>query len=747
LNPSDSSDLDGQRADSSAFELLHERVKRWIWEKQWTELRDAQERAIPSVLARQRDLVIAAATAAGKTEAAFLPICSQLVGAGPGSVRALYVSPLKALINDQFRRLEELCEALDIPVHRWHGDVSAQAKRRVLDEPSGILLITPESLEALFVNHGYRLSRVFPALDWTVLDELHAYIGRERGRQLQSLLHRLETVIGRRVMRIGLSATLGDMALAADYLRPSGDAEIIVSKAAGQELRLQIRGYQTLGDPAESEGAENEAEPRVDTAVHAISRHLLKVLRGTSNLVFANSRRDVETFADLLRRACENQRLPNEFVPHHGNLSKEIREDVESRLKDTSSPTTAICTSTLEMGIDIGQVSSIAQIRAPFSVSALRQRLGRSGRRGEPAVLRVYITEREITENTTLLDQLRPELVQSVAMTELLLDRWCEPPDDGALHLSTLVQQILSIIAERGGVQPAEAWRLLCETGPFAAVDEQRFAHLLRAIGKRDLIMQSDDGTLLHGEKGEKIVGHFSFYSAFATPEEFRVVYGGHVLGSLSSHHPVTERLNLILAGRRWRVVSVDPDEKTIVVEPAGGGRVPYFEGGGGQVHDKIRLEMQAVYESTDMPAYLNTGAQELLLQARRTYVRLGLDETPIVRDGRDTIVFLCRGDRITTTVAIALVDNGLGVATQGPVLLARDVSPSDVREHLAALARKAPLDVERLATTVTNKQGEKYDWALDDALLSADYASRALDGEGAARAIHAVLEASAVDR
>ncbi len=716
----------GSERRSSAFELLHESVQRWIWEKKWIELRDVQERAVEPIFA-QRDAILAAATAAGKTEAAFLPICSRLVGDETAGVRALYVSPLKALINDQFGRLEELCKHLAIPVHRWHGDVSAGPKRALLDAPSGILLITPESLEALFVRQGTRLRHLFGEVGWVVLDELHAYVGTERGRQLQSLLHRLELAVGRTVPRVGLSATLGDMGIAAEYLRPgSGDAvEQIVAADGGQEIRMQVRAYREM-DPDEE-----------DTGDPAIAAHLFEKLRGADHLVFANSRVKVERFADLLRRLSEGKRVPNEFLPHHGSLSRELREDVEARLKDPAKPTTAICTSTLELGIDVGRVAGIAQIGAPFSVASLRQRLGRSGRRGDPAVFRGYVLEPELTDASPLLDGLRPELVQLVAMLELLIERWCEPPRDGALHLSTLIQQILALIAERGGVNADQAFGALCETGPFRSVDKKRFVRLLRNLGAHDLIVQSEDGSLLLGEAGERIVDHFGFYAVFSTPEEFRLMHQGRPLGSVALEQTLVEDLHLIFAGRCWRVVSVDVEEKLVQVEPSPGGRMPHFEGGrGGWIDEGVRMRMRQVLESASEPAYLDAEARRMLVEARANYARLGLDVERVVASGGDVLVFPWRGDRVLNTIAVQLVACGLRVMVTDPALTVLGAEVGDVRAHLGELAAAEPADPKRLAAGVKNKTAEKYDWALDEELLSVDYASRSLDTAGARDAL-----------
>ena len=211
----------------------------------------------------------------------------------------------------------------------------------------------------------------------------------------------------------------------------------------------------------------------------AVAARLHRSLRGRTNLVFANTRREVEMYADRLRQACERSKVPNEFFAHHGSLAKAEREDVEDRLK-SAEPATAICTSTLEMGINIGQVEEVAQVRCPPSVAALRQRWGRSGRRpGDRSVLRTYVSEEAPHGGTAPQEAIRAELVQAAAMMELVPRHdWCEPPETGGLHLSTLVQQVLSLTAQHGGVYPHQAESVLCSRGPFAIdADDLRAAH------------------------------------------------------------------------------------------------------------------------------------------------------------------------------------------------------------------------------------------------------------------------------
>jgi len=434
---------------SSAFDKLARPVQKWIRQQGWRELRDIQARSIRTIYETNADLIVAASTAGGKTEAAFFPLISQVLDEpfdGTG-FDLLYIGPLKALITDQAMRLEGICQEAELPVVPWHGDVSQSIKTRALKSPNGILLITPESLEALFIRRGLEIARLFGATRAVVIDELHTVLDSERGIQLRSLLTRLELAIKRPIRRIGLSATLGDMDLAKAYLRPDAASSVQLIEADGgeAELRLQLRGYLS-GDEDENSSS----------ATDAIAAHLFKHLRGSDNLVFAGARQRVEIYADRLRELCEWEHLPQEFYPHHASLSREHRDFVERRLKDPAKPTTAVCTSTLELGIDIGDVTCVAQIGAPFSVAALRQRLGRSGRReGQPAILRQYAVEAKLTPESSFVDRLRLGLIRSIAMIDLLLEGWCEPPKPQALHLSTLVHQILSVIAQRGRLSPS----------------------------------------------------------------------------------------------------------------------------------------------------------------------------------------------------------------------------------------------------------------------------------------------------
>ena len=697
-----------------------------MWRTGWTALHDIQERSIPLLHNGNEDVIIAAPTAGGKTEAAFLPLISRTIEADSDKrgFDLLYVSPLRALINDQFRRLGDLCETADIPVHPWHSDIASAIKTHARRNPRGILLITPESLEATFVLRGLEVPGMFGNLTCIVIDELHAFIDTERGIHVRSLLSRLEYATQRRIRRVGLSATLGDMALARQYLRPEApeSVKIVRGPTDGPALRLQLRGYRATGGDSPSD----DEEQRPGGTSQAIAHHLFAKLRGGTNLVFTGKRGNVEDLADLLRRRSEQVGVPNEFLPHHANLAGDHRSFVERRLKDKTLPMTAICTTTLELGIDIGEIECVAQVGPPFSVASLRQRLGRSGRRGQPAVLRMYQTERDIDAASHPIDALRLGLVRSVATVELLLEGWNESPQPDALHLSTLVHQVLAVIAERGGIRAQSLFHILCKRGPFRRIDKALFARLLRRIGDTEvaLIEQSTDGTLLLGRVGERIVEHYSFYAVFHTPEEYRVVFSGRPLGTIPTVMPLVPDMTIVFSGRRWKISAIHDREKVVEVAKDATGRPPLFGGDHGIVDDAVVGRMQSILKDKHVPRYLDGEAAELLREGRDAYRRLGLACSRIVElaDSRH-LVATWDGTIRTTTFALALRCHGFAVAIHDGFLDVEDRRPEHDRltSVLRTLAVEPAPDVTDLASGMSALESEKFHRYLSRELLILD--------------------------
>ena len=339
-----------------AFSLLHPTIQQKIYQMNWESLRPIQVDTIYAIFESPNHLVISANTAAGKTEAAFLPIISQILEKDGGGIGAMYVGPLKALINDQFQRLEQLCDLSGIPVFKWHGDVSSSKKKNFLKNPRGILLITPESIESLFINHSKDISQLFSDLPYIVIDEMHSFIGVERGAHLRSLISRITTFSSVPVRIIGLSATFGDTTLVKKWLMPLNldSVEIIEDPNNDRNIRYLIKGY--LLDK-EKPKPDDESMNQFQNIVN----DLIKYFYRQSSLIFINSKQTLEVMTDLVRRTLERKGMPDFFMIHHGSLSKTEREDSETQLKENSL-TSCFTSSTLEMGIDVGNLSRIGQV-------------------------------------------------------------------------------------------------------------------------------------------------------------------------------------------------------------------------------------------------------------------------------------------------------------------------------------------------------------------------------------------------
>lgn len=721
---------------SSAYDRLDPRVRKWIYKQGWPDLRPLQKSAIPAILARDRDVLISAGTAAGKTEAFFLPACSAVADITSG-FGIVYISPLKALINDQYRRLESLGEALDMPVTPWHGDILQSKKKKARTSPSGILLITPESLESLLINSSGWLKQAFSPVAYIVIDEFHAFIGTERGMQLLSLLNRIDHVLSRHanpIPRVALSATLGELDKVPELLRPDKrlPCETVTDDSSKATLQVQVKGYM--------ESVSEKGEEPQNSAEKHVCADIFRLCRGDSHLVFANSRRRTESIAATLSDMCEEHIVPNEFFPHHGSLSRELRETLEARLQKGNLPTTAVCTMTLELGIDIGKVQSVIQVTPPHSVSSLRQRMGRSGRRDSPSVLRMLITEDELTATSSIVDQLRLQLVQSMAMIRLMISqRWFEPADTCQMHYSTLLHQILAITAQWGGVRADQLWSQLCQTGPFRNVELTDFKSLLKHMGACGLLTQLASGEMVVGAEGEKLTNHYTFYAVFNTPEEFRIVTGSRTLGTVPIDSPLLPEQHIIFGGRRWKVTEIEVEKKVIYVEATKGGQPPKFSGGGMSVHDVVRQEMLAIYRENDYRIavgsqrvdYADAAARNLFAEGRDNFQRFNLQNTHFIGSGQHCYVLPWMGDKVVNTMTALLLRSGFKANSYAGVIEVGDSIVASVQQALKEILLSGLPSEFELAADVPDKYLDKYDEYLPESLLAKGYGAKAFDVEG----------------
>lgn len=718
---------------SSRFNRLHRSVQEFIWNEGWGELRGIQQKAIDVIFDTDKHLLICAPTASGKTEAAFMPILSEIADDPSGGVKALYVGPLKALINDQFRRLEEkLCAHANISVHRWHGDVSSSAKRRLVENPGGVLLITPESIESLFINRTQYLAKLFSGTKYVVIDEIHSFMGTERGIHLRSLLNRLDLLRGESARRVGLSATVGNPTetaqwMSADDVRDFG----VIEHRGGKHLKLIIHGYEKK---APRRDVPIPAEQRLDD-YRDVAEDIFRTMRGETNLLFGNFKAELEVYVDLLNEMCRDSRCPEEFLIHHGSLDKSVREYAEHRMQQDE-PATTLCTNTLELGIDVGHIDTVGQFDPPFTVSALAQRVGRSGRnKGQASKLRFFVKEETPHEESDIWERLFPRLVQSIAMVELLVERWCEPLEH-RLHYSTLVQQIMSVLKETGGIQAGELHHRLVEDGPFEGIAVGEFAKLLRRMGDKDLVDQMlGCKDLILGVSGERIVNHFDFYAAFHAPPEFDVRHGSDKIGTVDPSGLEPED-HFILAGRRWEVDRVDKKRKEVIVHPTSGKKEPAFQTSGmRQVHRKVRARMRQVLLGSKRPVFVDDTAADMLAYARRTARELDLANTQMIEIGADTVLFPWTGDKIIRTLLLIAAKMELQTSTDpfNTVVVFEKTARSDVQE-LIERAAEGEFETLELAEQLPRgrKEVKKYDQYVPEHLLERAYAVNYLDGEGA---------------
>lgn len=764
------SDSDGERS----FSKLHLGVQKAIFKLGWKELHSIQTQCIETIIGGTEHLLVCAQTAGGKTEAAFLPIISRVAQNPRPSVQVLYVGPLVALINDQFQRLETLCSDVDIPVHRWHGGVSATAKRRFQEAPGGILLITPESLESNFINYGSRLRRIYADLEFIVIDELHSFLSNVRGVHLRSLLARLSAVTGKRPRMIGLSATLGDPEGARSFLSPKDASSVTIIEDQSSKrgvrfgIRAYLRGKRTDDDHiqrlrpdeafnavknltkeqalrqrpfSESENFGMAASPDELDELDDIAEDILRTCSAQTNLVFANAKQGLEILADRLHSRVRALKWPRDpFYVHHGSLSRDLREETEAILK-SGEDATVLCSSTLEMGIDIGSVRRVAQLDPPWSVASMLQRLGRSGRReGEIATLRMYSRDQSPNADSSITDLLFPNLLRSIALARLMLAKWLEPHDRDRLHLSTLVHQILSCLRQGGGMKALALHSALVANGAFSQVSQQIFTGVLRSLAAHGLIEQVPQGELILAPNGERITAGRDFYAAFSASEEFSVRCDNQEIGKLQTTliPPIGE--NMILAGRRWRVNDIVNTAKTVFVSPTRSGKPPWFAGAGGELHNRIVQEMATVLADTDEPAYLDSEAQILLKASREFARRVGvLDPGFIVRT--DSIQwFPWVGSKGLLTLELHARCNRIECGTDGLSITYRRINLQSWAAHLQSIVlnERTPL---QLAQEITIKTFDKFDETLTDELLDQANAHDRIDPSTAVTAAVQALQ------
>ncbi len=615
-------------------------IQDFIYRNGWESLRGVQAAAGEAIFGTQDNVLLSASTASGKTEAAFFPILTLFSEDMPRSVGAVYIGPLKALINDQFSRLTELCSEAEIPVWHWHGDVAQSHKTKMLKSPSGILQITPESLEALLLRKHALIPKLFHDLRFVVIDEIHSLMRGDRGGQTMCLIERLSRLSGSDPRRIGLSATIGDLEAAGRFLSSGSGRGTVIPKiqAKGDRWRLSMEHfYISQQNIPEEKEAPKEALPVLDESTDNAPKnadpgmgYIFEHTRGKKCLVFVNSREECEAVTTTLRSYCEANGEPDRFLIHHGNLSAAYRETAEAAMKDDDIFMTTCTTATLELGIDIGRLERAFQIDAPFTVSSFLQRMGRTGRRGLPPEMWFVIRE-ELPEPRSMLPETIPwKLLQGIALIQVYLEeRWVEPPKLDRLPFSLLYHQTLSTLASSGEMTPRELAEKVLTLNCFKRITQEDYKVLLRHLLETEHIQRTEEGGLIVGLAGERIVNSFKFYAVFQENEEYTVRWNSQELGTIVMPPPVGEKV--AIAGHVWVVEELDHKRRQVYVEQIKGKVPAYFGDCPGDINTKILERMRQVLREEKSYPYLMKNAVLRLDQARGVARNSGLTEAPLI--------------------------------------------------------------------------------------------------------------------
>lgn len=731
----------------SAFYRYAPFVQDYIYRNHWENLRAIQVAAADAIFNTDDNVLLTASTASGKTEAAFFPIITLFSENPPSSVGCIYIGPLKALINDQFTRLTDLCEEADIPVWHWHGDVAQSHKSRLMRKPSGILQITPESLEAMLLHKHAAIPKLFGDLRFVVIDEVHSLLRGDRGGQTLCLIERLSRIAGVNPRRIGLSATIGDPEKTGAFLSLGTGRNTIIPKidAKGAKWRLSMEHFY-VKDVQAAEGKEiSEALPvleektadapkNADPGIGYIYEHT----KGKKCLVFVNSREECETVTTTLRQYCDLQQERDRFLIHHGNLSASYRETAEGIMKDDSQYMTTVTTATLELGIDIGRLERAFQIDAPWTVSSFLQRMGRTGRRESPAEMWFVMREDEPEARAMLPSTIPWKLLQGIALVQLYLEeRWCEPPRLDRFAYSLVYHQTMSTLASCGEMSPKALADRILRLHYFHRVSQEDYKILLRHLIKTDHIQQTEQGGLIVGLAGERVVNSFKFYGVFVESEEYTVRSESQELGTVCLPPPVGEKL--AIAGHVWLVLDVDHKRHLVYCEQVKGSIPAYFGECPGDLHTKILRRMRQVLKEDRSYPYLMKNAVARLDQARYTASHSGAADRPLINLGGNmwcllpwvgTYPFLAMERFLKSKCGDRLGLKNFDSARPYYMQFTMKVSEADFYRIVQEEIRK-PIDPLELVYPKELPLFDKYDEYLPEELVRKGFAYGVLDLDG----------------
>ena len=726
------------------FMKFPEFIREYIYSHSWDSLRDVQLFAANTILNTDNDLLLTSSTASGKTEAAFFPILTQIWRDPPSSVAVLYIAPLKSLINDQFYRIEELLDQSGIRVTHWHGDVAASQKKKLLEKPEGILQITPESLEAMLINRPNDIPRLFSGLRFVVIDEIHTLMGTDRGNQILCQLSRIERVIGSMPRRVGLSATVGSPELAAKWLSAGTGRITDISRLPTEKIRWRLgMEHFYIPNPNFDQTATKEKQDDGDKAkLDAGYEYIYDCVKDTKSLVFSNSREETEYVCATLRQIASQRKDKDVFLIHHGNLSAALREEAEMKMRDEDIMAVTCATVTMELGIDIGRLERIVQVDSPNSVSAFLQRLGRSGRRGQPPEMMMVFREEEPLPNAPLPQLIPWELIRAIAIVQLYIEeRFIEPPSWKKEPYSLLFHQTLSTLASMGEMSAARLAQNVLSLPPFRDVTKESYKQLLVSMLNHELIEMTEQKGLIVGLSAERLLNSYKFYAVFNDSEDFTVRCESEEIGTITTPPPVGDRF--ALAGRVWEVLENDVARRLVYVKGVEGKMEISWPGEFGEIHTRILERMKQVLTEDTVYPYLKENARHRLDVARNVVKNTGMCQRHLVHLGGYTYtLFPWLGTRSFRALrkmisAVAPVLGISGMDFEGCYYITFRMEKADEYKFISTLCDHfggGGYDAACLVSPKELPSFEKYDEYVPAELLRHAYATDRLNADEAGK-------------
>ncbi len=709
----------------NAYDRLAPFIQEYIYKERWQELRDIQVAACEVVFDTDKNLLLSSGTASGKTEAAFLPVLTDLYNKPSSSVGVLYISPLKALINDQFERLDGLLEYSDIPVWKWHGDVSHSKKQKLLKKPSGVMQTTPESLEALVMKRRADVISLFSDLRYIVIDEVHYFMDNPRGTQLLSILERIQRLTGNIPRRIGLSATLGSYDDAQEWLSMGTTRECVTPKIGSQKRKLSLFvDYYPLS--INEDGSISGEEEYIE--------FLYNVTNKKRCILFSNSRLEVESNIALLKKLNKAKRGTNKYLVHHGNVSTSLREETENAMRNSESPIVTGATVTLELGIDIGSLERIVQTGAPLSVSSFVQRLGRCGRKTSQSEM-CFVFNGFDPSRKNIVNSINWGFIKCIVVIQLYLEeRWIEPVVLPRLPYSILYHQTMSIMYSASEMSPAMLAQRVLSLSVFSNVSQEDYRVFLNYLLSIGHLERTEKNSLIVGLKAESILNNYEFFSVFAVPQEYSVRNESEEIGTVHKKYPIGE--SFCLAGFSWRVKEVNEESSCIYVEKLEGiSSNKWFSDCCTVVDTKIMKRIQQLLKEEDTYSYLSPDSKRLLNETRYAALYANIVNESIVKlSDSNYYVFPWVGTKALNTLFLFFKSEGFDVELVElhflPICLKIRNEKDEKRiQDTYNKAKTAPIDVKKFSLENDDIYiGGKYDSFVEFSLLEKEFLVDYLD-------------------